>query len=271
MNRPPEIADRLKVAVPAALEAGRLTLTFFQQELEIEYKADQSPVTAADRQAEQLLRERIGAAFPDDAILGEEFGEQPGSSGFRWLLDPIDGTKSFICGVPLYGTLVAVERAGRSLLGVICFPGLDQYIYAGLGHGAWHCRGNTPPSPARVRSRHQLDGAVFLTSQRDLFAARGADDVYQALERRASITRTWGDCYGYLLVATGRADLMVDPEVSPWDTAALQPILEEAGGALTDWQGRPGFQAGEAIGCSRELLEHLLPVTRPFARKPSPL
>ena len=259
----PELATRLDLAVGAAREAGQLTLGFFQREdLAVERKADNSPVTAADRQAEQLLRRRIRDAFPDDGILGEEFGEEAGTSGFRWILDPIDGTKSFICGVPLYGTLIGVERAGASVVGVIYIPGLDECVYAARGGGAWYTRGQAEPRPARVSQRDRLADAVFLTSQLDTFYARGAQQVYLDLERSAYITRTWGDCYGYLLVATGRADVMVDPVMNVWDAAALQPILEEAGGVYTDWSGRPTIHAGEGIGCSRLLLDQVLAITR---------
>lgn len=259
----PELASRLDLAVGAAREAGQLTLGFFQREdLAVERKADNSPVTAADRQAEQLLRRRIREAFPDDGILGEEFGEEAGTSGFRWILDPIDGTKSFICGVPLYGTLIGVERAGASVVGVIYIPGLDECVYAAIGGGAWYTHGQAAPRPARVSQRDRLADAVFLTSQLDTFYLRGAQQVYLDLERAASITRTWGDCYGYLLVATGRADVMVDPVMNVWDAAALQPILEEAGGVYTDWSGRPTIHAGEGIGCNRTLLDQVLAITR---------
>jgi len=174
----PELASRLELAVRAAREAGRLTLEFFQREdLAVERKADNSPVTEADRQAEQLLRRRIREAFADDAILGEEFGEEAGTSGFRWILDPIDGTKSFICGVPLYGTLIGIERAGASVVGVIYIPALDECVYAASGGGAWYTRGSSAPRPARVSRCDRLADAVFLTSQLDTFYPRGAQQV----------------------------------------------------------------------------------------------
>jgi histidinol phosphatase-like enzyme (inositol monophosphatase family) len=263
------IASRLEVALSAAYQAGRLTLEYFQREdLGVERKADDSPVTEADRRAEQLLRGRIRQSFPGDAILGEEFGEEDGHTGFRWILDPIDGTKSFICGVPLYGTLVGIEQERRSLAGVIYIPGLDECVYAARGSGAWYVKGDVPPRPAKVSRRGRLAEAVFLTSEVDLFAGRGARDVYATLERSASITRTWGDCYGYLLVATGRADLMVDPVLNVWDAGPLQPILEEAGGALVDWKGAATIYSGEAIGCNHQLLNEVLAITRPFAGQP---
>jgi len=268
----PELAARLELAVRAAREAGQLTLGFFQREdLTVDRKADNSPVTEADRQAEQLLRRTIRSVFADDGILGEEFGEEAGTSGYRWILDPIDGTKSFICGVPLYGTLIGVERAGTSIVGVIYIPGSDECVYAATGGGAWYTRGPSAPRPARVSHRNRLADAVFLTSQVDSFYPRAAQQVYLELERAASITRTWGDCYGYLLVATGRADVMVDPVMNVWDAAALQPIIREAGGAFCDWSGRPTIHAGEGIGSNLLLLDQVLAITRPYAARATDL
>jgi len=266
-NQENEVISRLELALAAAREAGRSTLEFFQQSnLQVERKSDNSPVTEADRRAEQLLRSRISDAFPGDAILGEEFGEQAGNSRFRWILDPIDGTKSFICGVPLYGTLVGVEHEGTSVIGVIDIPALDECVYAAADHGAWYVKADAEPRPARVSARASLADGLFVTSQIDSYAERGALDAYFALERTAYITRTWGDAYGYLLVATGRAEVMVDPIVNVWDTAALGPVIEEAGGALTDWQGRPTSHGGEAIGCNRLVLDEVLAVTRRYPR-----
>lgn len=267
MSEPtPELASRLEVAVRAAREAGQFTLELFQRDdVAVERKADNSPVTEADRQAEQRIRRAIRDAFADDGILGEEFGEQPGTSPYRWILDPIDGTKSFICGVPLYGTLIGVERAGVSVVGVIYIPGLDECVYAATGGGAWHTRGASEPRRAHVSQCSQLGDAVFLTSQLDNFYPRGAQQAYLDLERTASITRTWGDCYGYVLVATGRADVMVDPVMNIWDAAALQPILAEAGGIYCDWSGSPTIHSGEGIGCNLLLLDQVLAITRPYA------
>jgi histidinol phosphatase-like enzyme (inositol monophosphatase family) len=263
----PDIRQRLEVAWEAACEAGRLTLQFFQHDdLQFDRKADDSPVTVADRGAEQLLRVRIAAAFPQDGIVGEEFGEQAGTSGFRWILDPIDGTKAFISGVPLYGTLVGVECDSQTLAGVIYVPALDEGVYAGRDCGAWYVRGDRPPRAARVSTRSRLAEGLFLTSQIDSFWNRGAADAYLALERAAYITRTWGDCYGYLLVAIGRAEVMVDPVANLWDLAALQPILEEAGGTFTDWQGQATIYHAEAIGCNPRVLDEVLAITRRYPR-----
>jgi histidinol phosphatase-like enzyme (inositol monophosphatase family) len=258
-----ELSDRLELAIAAAREAGDITLKYFCAEgLQVECKADQSPVTVADRQAEQHLRQRIAAAFPADGILGEELGEQPGTSGYRWILDPIDGTKSFIHGVPLYGTLIGCEYQGRSVLGLIRIPRLDECVYATAGQGAWYTAGNEPPRPARVGGCRRLAEATLCTSDIEGFRVVDRWSAFERLQAAASLVRTWGDCYGYLLAATGRIDLMVDPRMHVWDAAALLPILEEAGGAFTDWQGQPTITGGNGIGGNRELVAEAVAMTR---------
>jgi len=258
-----DLADRLELALAATREAGAITLRYFQRDnFAVELKADASPVTVADREAELHLRGRIAAAFPGDAILGEEFGEQPGDSGFRWILDPIDGTKSFISGVPLYGTLVGVEHEGRSVVGVILMPGLDECVYAALGQGAWYTHAGAPPRAAHVSNKGQLADSLFCTTSVRTFEQIGREDAYQQLQSAARLTRTWGDCYGYLLVATGRAEVMIDPKVNVWDCAALQPIVEAAGGTFTDWNGLPTIHSGNAIATNGRVLDEVLAVTR---------
>jgi histidinol phosphatase-like enzyme (inositol monophosphatase family) len=232
----------------------------------VELKRDQSPVTIADREAEQHLRQRIAAAFPDDAILGEEYGEQSGRSAYRWILDPIDGTKSFVAGVPLYGTLIGVEFEQRSVVGVIHIPALNETAYAAQGQGAWIVRGDRPPAPARVSHTPMLRDALFCTSEVKGFAKSGRREAFDAFDGACRLARTWGDCYGYLLVATGRADVMVDPLMNVWDCAALQPILEEAGGSFTDWQGEATIHGGEAIATNGVLLAEALAISRRFPR-----
>jgi histidinol phosphatase-like enzyme (inositol monophosphatase family) len=258
-----ELNARLQLAVAAAREAGDLTLTYFQRRgLTVETKSDASPVTVADREAEQLLRRKIGEAFASDGILGEEFGEQSGTSGYRWILDPIDGTKSFISGVPLYGTLIGVERDGRSVVGVIHIPGLAETAYAAAGQGAWYVKGTAAPERTRVSDRTNPAEALFCTSEVVNFRKIGRFDAYEKLEAATRVTRTWGDAYGYLLVATGRADVMVDPMMHVWDCAALQPVIEEAGGTFTDWSGKPTIHASNSIATNGKLLEAVLAITR---------
>jgi histidinol-phosphatase len=264
-----EVTRRLEVAIAAGKEAGGLTLRYFQQDnFEVERKSDASPVTIADRSAEQLLRERIAAAFQRDGVLGEEFGTTTGTSGFNWILDPIDGTKSFISGVPLYGTMVAVEHEGRALAGFVYMPALNEGVYASAQQGCWHFRGDEQPRRCHVSRKSRLLEGLFVTSQVDTFTQRGATAAFDALQKAAYVTRTWGDCYGYLLVATGRAEIMVDPCMNVWDAAAVQPIVEEAGGTFTDWQGNPTIHAGEAIATNGLVLEEVLAITRAY-RAPS--
>lgn len=259
----PEIDDRLSLALEAAREAGRITLEHFRRgDLEVGRKGDDSPVTVADRRAEERLRHRIGEQFPGDGILGEEFPEQPGGSGFRWILDPIDGTKSFIHGVPLYGTLVGIEHRGEPAAGVILIPALDECVYAASGRGAWYVSGDAPPRPARASDCPQLGQGLFLTSEVANFDQIGRREVYDRLQGAARLARTWGDCYGYLMVATGRAELMVDPIMNVWDAAAVLPVIEEAGGRFTDWQGRRTIHSGQGLATTPRLIEEVLAITR---------
>ena len=257
-----ELSSRLELALSAAREAGRLTLEYFQRDdLAVELKHDASPVTVADRQAEQLLRQRIAERFPADGILGEEFPEQAGTSGYRWILDPIDGTKSFIRGVPLYGTLIGVEHDQRAVLGVVLIPALDECVYAAIGQGAWHQRADAPPRRAQVSSREKLGEALFCTSDPS-YPTPARQAACSRLRKACLLSRTWGDCYGYLLVATGRAEVMVDPVMNVWDAAALQPVLLEAGGTFTDWQGQETIYGGEGIATNGKVLAEVLAITR---------
>ena len=255
----PELTQRLEFAVHAAWAAGDITLAYFRKEdLAVDLKADDTPVTAADRLAETKLRGLIADSFPGDAILGEEFPEREGTSGYRWILDPIDGTKSFIHGVPLYGTLIGLEREGESVLGAIRIPALEECVYAAEGQGAWYVHGNDPPKPARVSSCQPLGKALFVTSEVASFEIARRRAAYDRLQAAARLTRTWGDCYGYLMVATGRAEVMIDPIMAVWDAAPLLPILQEAGGTFTDWKGKPTIRAGEGVATNGLLLEEVL-------------
>ena len=266
----------LDTALEATWAAGRATLRWFQGGVETEQKGDGSPVTVADREAEALMRAILGRRFPDDGILGEEDGEETGESGRRWILDPIDGTRSFIHGVPLYGVMAALEVDGDPVLGVLHFPALGETVAAARGLG---CRWNG--RACRVSSNGRIEDALVVTSgdarpprptadaRPDLgesppspppdvgdmgdVASRAA--ALQRLGARADTFRTWGDCYGYALVATGRADAMLDPVLHVWDAAAVRPVIEEAGGVFTDWEGRPSHDSGHAVGSNAALAE----------------
>lgn len=262
MTHPSPLDQRFALAIEAAREAGQITLQYFRRDdLAVDRKSDDSPVTIADRSAEQYLRERILARFPNDGVLGEEFGETAGTSGFQWILDPIDGTKSFIHGVPLYGVLIGVVFDGESQIGAIQIPALDECVYAAKGLGAWYRSGDRPPKPARVSQTAELSNGLFLTSEVRSFDQIGRRDAYDKLQNEARLTRTWGDCYAYLMVATGRAEVAVDPLMNVWDAAALLPILEEAGGTFTDWQGNRRIDAGNGIATNGRVLQEVLAIT----------
>ncbi len=199
--------------------------------LVVETKSDDSPVTAADRGAEQLMRDLIAARFPGHGVIGEEFPDKNADAEWVWVLDPIDGTKSFIAGVPLWGTLIALLHNGQPVLGAIHQPVLGQLM---IGDGSVTTLNG---DPVRVRTCDTIENATFLTSDPLNPAKFQNGPAYAALTARARLVRTWGDCYGYLLLASGRADVMCDPVMNPWDIAALVPIVRGAGGVITDWQG----------------------------------
>jgi histidinol-phosphatase len=262
----PQIRERLTFAVEIANEAGQLTLRHFRRvDLPVERKADQSPVTIADRDAEQLLRDRIAGRFAGDAIIGEEHGTSSGTTGYEWILDPIDGTKSFIHGIPLYTTLIGVLKDGEPVVGIIHAPALGETVFAARGGGCSYAREGESPRPACVSRVERLSESLFLTTEVATFSDRpSGDDLekFLQLQKAARLTRTWGDGYGYLMVATGRAEVMIDPIVNLWDAAALQNVIEEAGGRFTDWQGNPTIRAGEAIATNGLVTEEILAITR---------
>lgn len=242
----------LDFAIDAAWQAGRRTLAHFQTGVAIDRKEDGSPVTIADREAEQLLRRLIGSAFPDHAIVGEEFGGDRREAAHRWLIDPIDGTNAFARGVPFYGVLLALEIDGVPAVGVAYFPALDEMIAAAHGLGCyWNGR------RARVSGVSSLEEAcIVYTDGRELAARLGAD--WDELRASTAIQRGWGDCYGHCLVATGRADVMLDARMNPWDCAALVPILEQAGGRFTDWRGRVTINGGDAVSSNGRLHDEMI-------------
>lgn len=244
-----ELAALMEAAAELARLTGAVALEHFQRGVTVHLKADGSPVTEADRKAERAAREWLGEHFSADGILGEEFGERPGSSGRRWLLDPIDGTKTFIRGVPLWGSLVAVLDGDRVIAGAASFPAVDEHLAAAPGQGCWH-----NGTRCRVSTVSVLREAIVLTTDPKEFSG-GRRSAWQRLTAEAGLVRTWGDCYGYLLVATGRAEVMIDPRMNPWDAACLLPIVEEAGGRVTDWAGRVTAFGGSMIATNAALVE----------------
>ncbi len=244
----------MEVAVHLAWKAGRLTLQHFQTGVLAELKEDESPVTAADREAETIIRQGLQASYPDDGIVGEEFDPVESRSGRTWYVDPIDGTKSFVSGVPLYGVLIGLEGPRDTCLaGAVYLPALDEMVCASRGEGCfWNGR------RARVSAVGRLsDASICYTSARS-FAECGRQGAWEALAPRARLERGWGDCYGHILVATGRAEAMLDPIISPWDCGPLPVILEEAGGSFTDWQGQPTIHGGDGVSTNGRLREDIL-------------
>jgi len=245
------LSSLLDFAVEIARGAGDITLRYFHRltAATTSVKADGSFVTAADAEAESYLRARITERFPHDGILGEEEASREGTSNRRWIIDPIDGTYSFVHGVPLYAVLIGLEIDDEPILGVINLPALGEIIYAARGTGCfWN------GERARVSSTASLDKALLLSTDFGTCAAHGFGAAADELQSRVKARRTWGDAYGHALVATGRADVMLDPVMNVWDCAALLPIIEEAGGTFTDWRGARTIHGGNAISTNGSLL-----------------
>lgn len=253
------IQKRFALAKDLARLGGQSTLQFFQQDnFDVIKKSDGSPLTLADQTCEKLIRAEIESAFPTDGIVGEEYGNKDSEQSVRWIVDPIDGTKSFISGVPLYGTMVAVEFDGEAKIGVCYFPGLDEIVFACSGAGAWFAQGDAEPERAKVSEKSELADCVMVTSSSSGFGKRNAEQVWAELDAKTYFSRTWGDAYGYMLVATGKVDVMIDPELCIWDAAAVKPIIEEAGGRYSDWSGEPKIDTGDAIGSNGCVHEEVL-------------
>lgn len=244
--------DWLELVAKVARIAGDVALGHFRSGVTAELKADGSPVTVADRAAEQAARDWLAASFPDDGVVGEELGTANPTAARRWIMDPIDGTRTFVRGVPLWGTLVAVAEGERILAGAAYFPALAELIAAAPGRGC-HWNGKR----ARVSEVSRLADAVVLSTDPRFPRHPHRRDAWRRLTAGSGMERTWGDCYGYLLVATGRAEVMIDDVMSAWDAAALQPIIEEAGGVFTDWSGRATAFGGDAIATNRALSEEV--------------
>lgn len=253
---------RITAMVDICMAAGHHTLEYFRlRNLDVEAKSDQSPVTVADREAEQLARKLITEHFPQDTIHGEEFPEKKGTSSYQWIVDPIDGTKSFVCGVPLYSTLVALEKDGQAIAGAIYIPATGQMVVAANKRGCWYRASDSETwEPSKVSDNQEISKAVFLTSQGDLFRQKGAEAAFQKLEDTCWVSRSWGDGYGYLMVATGKADIMVDAICNAWDVAAMIPILNEAGGCFTDWDGQTSPYGGNGVGTNGKLHRDVLQI-----------
>lgn len=256
MSTEPSLRKALEVAVDAAQSAGAIVLRHFRDGVTAETKKDGTPVTIADRESERELRRVIGKAFPTHTILGEEDGLSEGDGDYRWILDPIDGTKTFVAGVPLFGVLVGLEVRGDPVVGVVHLPALNETIAAARGEGCnrdgWPCHVSTTP---RIE-----DALIVTTSPRQ---CRRDAPRYAELADRAKFERGWSDCYGYTLVASGRADIAVDNRLSPWDLCAIVPIVEEAGGRVTDWRGERTIHGKTVLITNGLLHDEALAYLRP--------
>lgn len=255
-----ELRQLLDFTVGLAREAGEITLRYFRQSVTVAQKPDGSFVTAADLEAERHIRESIDQTFPDDGILGEEEEERAGKSGRRWIIDPLDGTLSFVHGVPLYGVMIGLEIDNDPALGVVNLPAINEIVYAGRELGCF-----VNGEPARVSTTSSLDKALLLATDFGACDKFGFGPAATALQAAVTERRTWGDCYGHILVATGRADVMLDPVMKAWDCAALLPILAEAGGTFTDWQGQPTIHGGNAISTNGVLFKEVMETIRKVA------
>jgi myo-inositol-1(or 4)-monophosphatase len=253
------LRDYLDFALETAWQAGRLTLGYFQTDIRPDFKADRSPVTIADQEAEKLIRSRIEQKYPDHAIIGEEYGDTGGGGGqsHRWFIDPIDGTRSFVRGVPLYGVLIGLEIEGISRVGAAYYPALGEMIGAASGEGCWW-NGRR----ARVSPVQQLKDGLVVHYDAAAFARHGRQAAWERIQKVASYRAGWCDAYGYLLVATGRAELALDPVMNSWDCAPFLPILQEAGGYFGDWAGRATIYGNEAIATTQTLLPEVLQLIR---------
>lgn len=248
----------MEFAAETAYLAGRLTLGYFQAGIRPEFKEDDTPVTIADREAEKLIRKRIENVYPGHAVVGEEMGDSGDSDkSHRWYIDPIDGTKAFVRGVPLYGVLLGLEIEGKVEVGAAYFPALNEMVTAATGYGCW-LNGRR----MRVSSISELSEAVAVFTDAGSFEEFGRQQAWDRLKKTAWVNAGWGDAYGHCLVATGRAEVMLDPIMSVWDCAPFPPIMAEAGGYFGDWSGNSTIYGNEALSVNSELLSKVLCLLR---------
>lgn len=252
-----ELIGLMEAAEAFARHAGEITLRHFGGLVRASRKGDGTPVTEADREAEQTLREDIRQRYPTHGVLGEEFGETGAGAEIRWIVDPIDGTRAFMHGVPLYGVLIGIERRGEPVVGVAHFPALDETVVAARGLG---CYWNG--TQAHVSTVEQVQDALVLTTDVEALLAGPVSEGWRRLQREADFSRTWGDCFGHVLVATGRADVMVDPVLSPWDAAPLLTIVQEAGGRFTTLSGDASIHGGSGVSTNGRVHETVLKMLR---------
>jgi histidinol phosphatase-like enzyme (inositol monophosphatase family) len=242
------MGDWLELTAELAKKAGEVALRSYRTGIAVDIKSDRSPVTAADRAAERYAREWIASRFPDHGVVGEEFGETKPDARMRWLIDPIDGTRSFVAGVPLWGTLIALCEGKTVIAGAASYPAVGESLAAATGEGCW-----SDGVRCAVSTVDSLERATVLTTGVTFRHAPSRRAGWMELASRANTARTWGDCYGYLLVATGRAEVMVDAVMRPWDSAAFVPIITEAGGVIVDYNGQDAAFGDGAIATNASL------------------
>jgi histidinol-phosphatase len=249
--------NRYEAAIQATYRAGQLALRYFDADVAVELKQDRSPVTIADREAEALLRSNLLSSFPNDGFLGEESGETPGTSGFRWVIDPIDGTRSYVRGIPIWSTMVGLEYKDEQIAGVVHLPAMQQTFRALRGDGAY--RDNRRIWVSEINN---LADAHLFYSSLSWFAKAGVEHQFLDLVAHTQRQRGFGDFYGFVLVAQGAGEVMVEQGVHPWDLAALKPIVEEAGGRFTDWDGNSTIYRPDVIASNGELHDVVLQMLR---------
>jgi histidinol phosphatase-like enzyme (inositol monophosphatase family) len=249
--------DFVQFAERLAQASGEVIKQYFRAELVVDSKGDGTPVTIADKKSEMVMREMIQKEFPQHGILGEEFDDYQADAEYQWILDPIDGTKTFVAGVPLFGTLIGLLKNGKPILGVINNPIIDQFLIG--ANGVTRLNGKK----VQVRLCDSIEAATVLCTSHWSVEKYHDMVAYEKLTRRAKLYRSWGDCYGYYLVATGYADVMLDPAMYPWDLIPLVPIIEGAGGTITDWYGNDPINGQGAVATTGGIHDEVIRALNP--------
>lgn len=244
----PDWRSRYDLAVDLARKAGDLASEFYERDFTVEWKKDNSPVTAADQGAEELIRRELRKHFPDDALLGEEYGHETGTSGFRWIIDPIDGTRNFVRRIPVWATLIGLEYRGEQIGGVVYIPVMEQMFRALRGDGAY-----LDDRRIRVSDISTFEESFLCYSSVSWFRKAGREQTFLDLCARTYRQRGFGDFYGFVLVAQGACEIMLEQGVHPWDIAAIKALVEEAGGTFTDWAGKATIEAADVIATNGKL------------------
>ena len=247
----------LQAAVHAAHAAGDIARHYFKTNLTVEIKADRTPVTKADRECEACIVDVLRMQFPDYGFLGEELGEQPGNRSVRWIIDPIDGTKNFIRGIPFFATLIALEEDGEVTAGVMYAPALDDLLYAQKGQGAF-----ANGKQVYVSDVNRLQDAMLIHGGLNDLKARPCWHPFLRLVDATSRQRGFGDALGHSLVVQGLAEVALEPEIKPWDVAATKIILTEAGGRFSDFAGTPSIYTGDAVISNGQVHDEIIRIVQ---------